>query len=85
VGTEFLYPTCRRLRPAFSLLNQEFRAGSSFRHAQAYTRLAASRDLVEQGRRPEADEQLQRALAFYRAVNASRYVREGEALLAASA
>jgi class 3 adenylate cyclase len=52
---------------------------------EAYTRLAASRDLVEQGRRPEADEQLQRALAFYRAVNASRYVREGEALLAATA
>jgi len=30
-------------------------------------------------------EQLQRALAFYRSVGATRYVREGEALLAASA
>jgi hypothetical protein len=41
--------------------------------------------LVEQGRRAEADEHLHRALAFYRSVGATRYVREGESLLAASA
>jgi tetratricopeptide (TPR) repeat protein len=52
---------------------------------EAYARLTASRAFVEQGRRAEADAQLQRALAFYRTVGASRYVREGEALLAASA
>lgn len=52
---------------------------------EAYARLTASRAFVEQGRRAEADAQLQRALAFYRTVGAARYVREGEALLAASA
>jgi hypothetical protein len=29
----------------------------------------------------KADEQLQPALAFYRSVGATRYIREGEALL----
>jgi hypothetical protein len=52
---------------------------------EAQARLAAARLLVAQGRRAEADEQLGRALAFYRSVGASRYVREGESLLAASA
>jgi hypothetical protein len=52
---------------------------------EAYTRLRAARELVAAGRRAEADEQLSRSLAFYRAVGATRYVREGEALLAASA
>jgi class 3 adenylate cyclase/tetratricopeptide (TPR) repeat protein len=52
---------------------------------EAYARLAAANDLVRDGRRAEADEQLRRALAFYRSVGATRYVREGEALLAASA
>ena len=52
---------------------------------EAYARLAAARMLAEEGRRAEADEQLRRALAFYRSVGARRYVREGEALLAASA
>jgi len=52
---------------------------------EAHARLGAARDLVAQGRRAEADEQLARALAFYRSVGASRYIRTGEALLAASA
>jgi class 3 adenylate cyclase/tetratricopeptide (TPR) repeat protein len=52
---------------------------------EAFARLRAASDLVAAGRRAEADEQLQRALAFYRSVGATRYVREGEALLAASA
>ena len=52
---------------------------------EAHTRLRAARELVGSGRRAEADEQLRRALAFYRTVGATRYVREGEALLAASA
>jgi hypothetical protein len=34
------------------------------------------------GRRSEADEQLAAALTFYRSVGATRYVRQGEALLA---
>jgi tetratricopeptide (TPR) repeat protein len=51
---------------------------------EAYARLAAARMLIDEGRRHEADEQLGRALAFYRSVGAKRYVREGEALLAAA-
>jgi len=53
--------------------------------SEALARLRAAERLVRDGRRAEADEQLQRALAFYRSVGATRYVREGEALLAASA
>jgi class 3 adenylate cyclase/tetratricopeptide (TPR) repeat protein len=52
---------------------------------EAFYRLQAAEQLVREGRRAEADEQLHRALAFYRSVGATRYVREGEALLAASA
>jgi len=52
---------------------------------EAHARLRAARELVAQGRRAEADEQLGRALAFYRSVGAGRYVREGEELLAESA
>ena len=40
---------------------------------------------VEVGSRAEADAELTRALVFYREVGAKCYVREGEALLAASA
>ncbi|HEU0247629.1 MAG TPA: AAA family ATPase [Gaiellaceae bacterium] len=52
---------------------------------EALARLRAAERLVAAGRRAEADAQLQRALAFFRSVGATRYVREGEALLAASA
>jgi hypothetical protein len=48
---------------------------------EADARLCAAEKLVGEGRRTEADEQLQRALAFYRSVGATRYVREAEALL----
>jgi len=51
----------------------------------AFFRMRAAEELVAEGRRAEADEQLRAALAFYRGVRAKRYVREGEALLAASA
>jgi tetratricopeptide (TPR) repeat protein len=51
----------------------------------AFYRLRSAEQLVAEGRRAEADEQLNRALAFYRSVGATRYVREGEALLAATA
>ncbi len=52
---------------------------------EAELRLRAAQVLVAEGRRAEADVQLQRALAFYRSVGATRYAREAEALLAASA
>jgi tetratricopeptide (TPR) repeat protein len=63
----------------------EILAGFGAVTSEAYCRLAAARMLVDEGRRAEADAQLQRALAFYRSVGARRYVREGESLLAVSA
>jgi hypothetical protein len=55
------------------------------RPGEAFCRLRAAEEFVAQGRRADADEQLAPALAFYRGVGATRYVRDGEALLAASA
>ena len=52
---------------------------------EAFARLRAAEALVALGRRSEADLQLRRALAFYRRIAATAYVREGEALLLASA
>ncbi len=52
---------------------------------EAYARLRAAEALVREGRRAEADAQLERSLAFWRAVGATAYVREGERLLAESA
>ena len=46
--------------------------------------VAADR-LVTDGRRADADEQLERALAFWRSVGATRYVAEAEALGAKAA
>ena len=58
------------------------RTGS--RPEEAEARLRAAEQLVAAGRLTEADDQLQQALAFYRSVNATRFVRECEALLTAS-
>jgi class 3 adenylate cyclase/tetratricopeptide (TPR) repeat protein len=52
---------------------------------EAYTRLRAAEKLLEEGRRAEAEAQLQRALEFYRSVGAAFYIRQAEALMAASA
>ena len=52
------------------------RIGSRPDAAYANLRLAASRR--------DADAPLEEALAFYRSVGATRYIREGEALLAAA-
>jgi tetratricopeptide (TPR) repeat protein len=52
---------------------------------EADARLRSAEHLAEAGRREEADAQLELALAFYRSVGATRYVSEGEELLAASA
>jgi tetratricopeptide (TPR) repeat protein len=56
-----------------------------YRPGEAYARLRAAAELVEEGKRAEADAELTPALAFWREVGATRYVREGEALLAESA
>jgi class 3 adenylate cyclase/tetratricopeptide (TPR) repeat protein len=51
----------------------------------AFTRLRAAEKLIAEGRHPEADVQLEKALAFYRTVDATAYIREGEAVLAKTA
>src|SRR5262249_46323256 len=51
---------------------------------EAFDRLAAARQLADESRHGEADEQLRRALGFYRSVGATRYLRESEVLLTAS-
>jgi tetratricopeptide (TPR) repeat protein len=54
-------------------------------HGEAVARLHAARVLVANGRRAEADVQLQRGLAFFRAVGATKVVRDAESLSAAAA
>ena len=51
----------------------------------AFARLQAAKLLVRAGRRAEANEQLSRALDFYRQVGAIGYLGEADALAAASA
>jgi hypothetical protein len=53
--------------------------------AAARWRLLAGRLLAAQARHAEANIQLEKALAFYSAVGAPRYVRETESLLSATA
>jgi hypothetical protein len=52
---------------------------------EAYTRLRAAEQLVAGGRGAEANDQVRRALAFYRSVGATAFVRRAETLLPASA
>jgi tetratricopeptide (TPR) repeat protein len=51
----------------------------------AYARMRAAEACAAEGRRPEADAQLQRALAVFREIGATAYVNEAESLFAASA
>jgi class 3 adenylate cyclase/tetratricopeptide (TPR) repeat protein len=55
------------------------------RPAEAGARMLGAENFVADGRRADADLQLQKALAIYRSVGAKRYVRQAETLLAASA
>jgi tetratricopeptide (TPR) repeat protein len=52
---------------------------------EAFSRLRAAQALIAGGRRPEGDAQLERALAFYRSVDAQAYLTEAETLLAKTA
>jgi tetratricopeptide (TPR) repeat protein len=52
---------------------------------EAFSQLRAAEALAEAGRRAEADVQLNKALAFYRSVGATAYIKKAEALFAASA
>jgi class 3 adenylate cyclase/tetratricopeptide (TPR) repeat protein len=58
---------------------------SDFRTDEAYARLRLAERLADEGRLAEAAAQRDRALAFYREVGATAYVRRGEALLAETA
>ncbi len=51
---------------------------------EAYVRLRAAEHFTTEGRTDDAERELERALAFYRTVGATRYLRRGEALLAAA-
>jgi class 3 adenylate cyclase/tetratricopeptide (TPR) repeat protein len=53
-------------------------------HDEAVARLEAARQLAEAGRASEADGQLERGLAFFRAVGATKIVRDAEGLLSAA-
>ena len=63
----------------------EFLAAKSMRTHEAYARLRAAEQLASEGHGAEAPPHLERALAFYGSVGASRYVRRGAAVLPASA
>jgi hypothetical protein len=52
--------------------------------ASARVRLSAAEKLIQDARHAEAREQLDKALAFYRSVRATRYIRQAEQLLAAA-
>jgi class 3 adenylate cyclase/tetratricopeptide (TPR) repeat protein len=76
---------------AWALADQEFVAAAESldsmgaARSAAVVRLRAARELASTGRRAEADDQLRSALGFFRSVGATRFIREAEALLAASA
>jgi class 3 adenylate cyclase/tetratricopeptide (TPR) repeat protein len=55
------------------------------RPEEAHARLQLAHLLVQEDRRTEADAELEKALAFWRSVGATAYIRQGEALMAASA
>jgi class 3 adenylate cyclase/tetratricopeptide (TPR) repeat protein len=76
---------------ARELADQEFVAAAESldsmgaARSTALARLRAAQELTRTGRRTEADDQLRQALSFFRSVDATRFIREAEALLAASA
>ena len=53
-------------------------------HDEAIARIEAARQLAAAGRMREADVQLERGLAFFRAVGATKIVRDAEGLLSAA-
>lgn len=76
---------------ARELADQEFAAAAqsldsmSAARSAALARLRAAQELARTGPRAEADDQLRRALSFFRSVGATRFIRQAEELLAASA
>jgi class 3 adenylate cyclase/tetratricopeptide (TPR) repeat protein len=76
---------------ARKLADQEFVAAAESldsmgaARSAALARLRAAQDLARTGRRAEADDQLRHALRFFRSVDATRFIRQAEELLAAPA
>ena len=70
------------------LSGQVIEAADAYAHIdpeeEAAARLFAARRLATDGRRDEAEAQLQRGLAFFRAVGATKIVRDAEGLLSAA-
>jgi tetratricopeptide (TPR) repeat protein len=62
----------------------EIYAHGTWPREEAVARLLAAEQLVEQGRRAEADAHLQQALAFFRGAGATQIVQQAERLLAAA-
>ena len=52
---------------------------------EAEARFAAAEELIAAGRRKEGEEQLERAMAFYRSVGATFFIQRGEGLVAQAA
>jgi class 3 adenylate cyclase/tetratricopeptide (TPR) repeat protein len=79
------------LRAGAALVERDFAGAASTLSgigaatAEALVRLWAAAAFVEEGRRGDADAELGRSVDFWRSVGATRYIREGEALLAESA
>jgi Adenylate and Guanylate cyclase catalytic domain/zinc-ribbon domain len=73
---------------ARALTDQEFVAAAEVldsmgaARSAALVRLRAAHELARAERRAEADDQLRRALSFFRSVDATRFIREAEVLLA---
>jgi hypothetical protein len=63
----------------------ELYAGLEARPPEADARMELARALAADGRPAEAEAELQRALAFWRSVDATAYIREAEEVLAARA
>jgi len=76
---------------ARALADQEFVAAAESldsmgaARSAALVRLRAAQELARTERPTEADDQLRQTLSFFRAVDATRFIREAEALLAAPA
>jgi tetratricopeptide (TPR) repeat protein len=79
------------LAAARAISDRDFRSAAErmvaigARTLEAAIRFHAAVQLGREGRGDEAEAELQDALSFYRSVGATRYIREGEALLAATA
>jgi hypothetical protein len=90
-AAEPVVPDTPRFRAARAVLAEDYAGAASIfrsigmKQSESRARLRLAERLVAEGRRAEADQELASALAFFRSVGATRYVREAESLLAASA